>query len=111
MIEKKAGIDDIENNMESDDAYDANDEMSIADSMGDIRSINVMIYDDVESEEEFEFNIEGCKEETKKLNNNKIQIENKIIDSENNINYFNDYILTPIHMIIECCKKLYSYIF
>lgn len=112
MTEKKAvlenvinnTINDMINNIDTkDDADDADDEMSIAESEN-IRSINVMIYDDVESEFESEIDIELGEHETNRLNNNnKLNIDNKI-------NYFNDYILVPIHVIYDYCKIIYNYI-
>jgi len=111
MIGKKAGLDIVINDdvndidIDSDidinsdiEGNEADDEKSIGDSE-DIRSINVMIYDDVESEIEFGFE----EEETNKLNNNKL-------NDKNEINYFNDYILAPIHVIYDYCKILYNYI-
>jgi len=108
MIGKKAGLDivikddvndiDIDSDIEGNEA---DDEKSIGDSE-DIRSINVMIYDDVESEIEFGFG----EEEINKLNNNKLNDKN----DKNKINYFNDYILAPIHVIYDYCKILYNYI-
>lgn len=112
MTEKKAGLENVINdnlnntrNMMSiiDVADDADDERSISNSMEDIRSINVMIYDDVESEFESEIDIELGEHETNKLNNNKLNVDNKI-------NYFNDYILVPIHVIYDYCKIIYNYI-
>jgi hypothetical protein len=107
MIEKKAGLDivcndgvndiDIDNDIDA-EGNDADDERSIADSLGDIRSINVNIYDDVESEIELDFE----EDETNKLNNK--------LNAENKINYFNDYILAPIHVIYDYCKIIYDYI-
>jgi U3 small nucleolar RNA-associated protein 14 len=116
MIEKKAGLDNIINNdndndIEGNDANDADDAADDADDAADdaddersfaesdIRSINAMIYDDVESV----IDIKIGEEETNKLNNNKLNDKNKI-------NYFNDYILAPIHVIYDYCKILYNYI-
>jgi hypothetical protein len=112
MTEKKAGLENVINNTvndrvndidtKTDEADDADDEMSITESE-DIRSINVMIYDDVESEFGEEVDIELGEHETNKLNNNKLNVNN-------NINYFNDYILVPIHVIYDYCKIIYDYI-
>jgi len=77
------------------------DEISIADS--DIRSINVMIYDDVESV--VDFNLEDNEDEKQKLNNNKLNEENVL----NKVNYINDYILTPFNIFCDYFKRFFSF--
>jgi hypothetical protein len=76
----KTGIDsEAEIDADLDSGIDADDEM-------DTKSINGMIYNDVESVIDMEINVE---------------------ENENKINYFNYYILNPFYYLYDCCKKLY----
>jgi len=77
------------------------DEISIAES--DIRSINVMIYDDVESV--VDFNLEDDEDEKQKLNNNKLNEDNVL----NKINYFSNYILAPFNILYDYFIRFFNY--
>jgi hypothetical protein len=84
-IDADSGI-DSDSEIDSDSGIDADDEM-------DTKSINGMIYNDVESVIDMEINVE--------------ENENKTLIVENKINYFNYYILNPFYYLYDCCKKLY----
>jgi hypothetical protein len=84
-INADSGI-DSDSEIDSDSGIDADDEM-------DTKSINGMIYNDVESVIDMEINVE--------------ENENKTLIVENKINYFNYYILNPFYYLYDCCKKLY----
>jgi len=84
-IDVDSGI-DSDSEIDSDSGIDADDEM-------DTKSINGMIYNDVESVIDMEINVE--------------ENENKTLIVENKINYFNYYILNPFYYLYDCCKKLY----